>query len=213
MKTFKKVKRQLFLTSSADTVLEDLVKHLHNKPGDYKLAFITTASEVEDGEHWWVTADKDKLIKLGFGVDEFSITGMNIAQLEEKMKDKNGIFVCGGNTFYLLDQVVKTGFDKIIKEKIADGCLYIGSSAGSMIVGKGINLVSKIDDRSKAPDLKSDGLGIVDFAILPHWGSLDFKAEYGKSFDAMYVEDIEVILLNNNQYLYIDGDISRIEDI
>lgn len=204
--------RQLFLASSADTVLGDVVKHLHQKPCDYKLAFITTAAEVENGEHWWVTVDKDKLIKLGFNVDEFSITGMNTSQLEEKMKDKNGIFVCGGNTFYLLDQVVKTGFDKILKEKIEDGCLYIGSSAGSMIVGKGISLVSKIDDRSKAPDLKSDGLGIVDFAILPHWGSLDFKAEYCKSFNDMYVEDVKVILLNNKQYLYIDGDTSRIEN-
>ncbi len=194
-------------------VLEDVVKHLHQKPNFYKLAFITTASEVEDGEHWWVTADKEKLIKLGFDVDEFSITGMDTSQLEEKMKGKNGIFVCGGNTFYLLDQTVKTGFDKILKKKIADGCLYIGSSAGSMIVGKRIDLVSKIDDRSKAPDLKSDGLEIVDFAILPHWGSSDFKVEYGKSFDTIYVEDVEVILLNNKQYLYIDGDTCRLEKI
>lgn len=205
--------KQLFLTSSADTVLGDVVKHLSKKPSDYKLAFITTAAEVEEGNHWWVTADKEKLLKLGFNVDEFSITGMNASQLKEKMKDKNGIFVCGGNTFYLLDQVVKTRFDKILKKEINEGCLYIGSSAGSMIVGKGISLVSKIDDRSKAPDLKSDGLGIVDYAILPHWGSLDFKDEYGRSFSDMYTENIKVVLLNNKQYLYIEGDISRIEKI
>ena len=194
-------------------VLEDVVKHLPLKPSGYKLAFITTAAEVEDGDHWWVTADKDKLIELGFDVDEFSITGMNFSQLEEKMKDKNGIFVCGGNTFYLLDQVIKTGFDKIIRKKIEDGCPYIGSSAGSMIVGRRIDLASTLDDSSKAPNLKSDGLGIVDFVVLPHWGSEDFKDKYNKGFAAIYTEDVEVVILNNKQYLYVENDIYRIENV
>ena len=150
--------------------------------------------------------DKNKLIQLGFSVDEFSITGMDQNAIEEKLNDKNGIFVCGGNTFYLLDQVIKTGFDKILKKKIDEGCLYIGSSAGSMLVGKRIDLISTIDDRSKAPDLKSDGLGIVDFALLPHWGSPDFKEEYKKGFDAMYCQDVKIIPLSNSQYLFIQDD-------
>ena len=146
------------------------------------------------------------MVELGFEVDEFSITGMNQASIEEKIGDKNGIFMCGGNTFYLLDQVIKTGFDKILKKKINEGMLYIGSSAGSMIVGRKIDLVSTVDDMSKAPDLKSDGLGIIDLAILPHWGSVDFKEEYGKGFDLMYRDDIRIVPLSNSQYVHVDGD-------
>jgi len=201
--------KQLFLTSSADQVMADVVKKLLQPASSYKLAFINTAAEAETGDHWWVRADKDRLVELGFEVDEFSIAGMNQASIEERIEGKNGIFVCGGNTFYLLDQVIKTGFDEILRRKIDEGMLFIGSSAGSMIVGKKIDLVSTIDDKSKAPDLKSDGLGIVDLVILPHWGSMDFKEEYSEGFEEMYREDIEIVPLSNSQYVYVDGD--RIE--
>ena len=197
--------KQIFLTSSADQVLPDIVKNIPQTPTSYNLAFITTASEVETGDHWWITADKNKLVKLGFSVDEFSITGMTQNSIEDRLKDKNGIFVCGGNTFYLLDQVIKTGFDQILQTKINEDILYIGSSAGSMIIGKRIDLVSTIDDRSKAPDLKSNGLGIIDIALLPHWGSSSFKQEYNKGFDSMYVKDVKIIPISDNQYLFVQG--------
>ena len=43
--------RQLFLTSSANTVLEDILKYLPLKPEEYNFAFINTASEVNEGDH------------------------------------------------------------------------------------------------------------------------------------------------------------------
>lgn len=191
---------------SADQVLIDLIKHLPKSPQNYHLAFINTASEVEEGDHWWITSDKNKLIDLGFTVDEFTITGMDQNSIKERLKDKNGIFMCGGNTFYLLDQIIKTSFDQILKNKIKEGTLYIGSSAGSMIIGKRIDLVSTLDDRSKAPELKSNGLEIVDLALLPHWGSSFFKQEYQQNFDAMYCESVKIIPLNNLQYLWFSDD-------
>lgn len=105
-----------------------------------------------------------------------------------------------------MDQTIKSGFDNILKRKIEEGVVYIGSSAGSMIVGKRIDLVSAIDDKSKAPNLKSDGLGITDLAVLPHWGSSDFKEEYGQGFNAMYCENVKIIPLSNKQYVWVNGD-------
>ncbi|MCX6726723.1 MAG: Type 1 glutamine amidotransferase-like domain-containing protein [Candidatus Shapirobacteria bacterium] len=195
----------LFLTSSANEVMTDVVRHLPLKPSEYNVAFINTAAEPEPGDHWWVSADKKSLTDLGFNVDEFTITGLNSSQIEEKLLDKNLIFVAGGNTFYLLDQTIKNGFDQILKRKISEGIVYIGSSAGSMIVGKRIDLVCTIDDKSKAPNLKSDGLGIVDLALLPHWGSPDFKKEYGDGFSDMYCENVKIIPLSNKQYLWVNG--------
>ncbi len=197
----------MFLTSSGEAVMDDIVNKLTNDPKDMNLAFINTAAEVEEGDHWWVRAEKEKLIEVGFNIDEFSIKDMAKDDIEKRLEDKQIIYFCGGNTFYLLDQVIKTGCDEIIKEKIENGVIYIGSSAGSMIVGKRIDLVSTIDDRSKAPDLKSDGLGIVDVAILPHWGSEFFKEEYLKGFEAMYAEGIKIVPLTNQQYLWVKDDL------
>ncbi len=202
--------RRLFLTSSANQVMSDLVKHLPKKPKDYHLAFITTAAEVEKGDHWWLKADRDSLLLAGFKIDEFSISNVSKAELKKRMSDTNGIFVCGGNTFYLLDQTIQSGFNRILVDKINSGDIYIGSSAGSMIVGKRIDLISTIDDKSKAPNLKSDGLAIIDLAVLPHWGSPDFESEYKKGMDAMYAENIKIIPLSNRQYLLIEGEVYRI---
>jgi dipeptidase E len=199
--------KQLFLTSSSEEVLDDIIKKLPKSPKELSLAFIDTAAEVEEGDHWWLRTEKEKLVETGFNVDQFSIKGMTKNEIENRLKDKQIIYFCGGNTFYLLDQVIKTGCDEIIKNKIENGVIYIGSSAGSMIVGKRIDLVSTIDDYSKAPDLKSDGLGIVDLAVLPHWGSDVFRDEYLKGFEAMYTEGIKIVPLTNQQYIWVNDDL------
>ena len=145
-----------------------------------------------------------ELIELGFLIDEFSIKGMTKETIEERLKDTQVMYFAGGNTFYLLDQVIKTACAEIIKNKIADGVIYIGSSAGSMILGKKIDLVSTIDDRTKAPNLESDGLGIVDFALLPHWGSAAFREGYSRGFANMYCEGNIILPLTNQQYIWVN---------
>lgn len=194
--------------------MDDIINKLDKKPSDYKMAFINTASEVEDGDLWWIRTEKDKLSEVGFNnVDEFSITGMTRDEIEDKLVDKDIIYFCGGNTFYLLDQVIKTGTDEIIKRKIDEGVVYIGSSAGSMIVGKNIDMVCEIDDKSKAPDLKSDGLGIIDMAVLPHWGSDHFKDEYLAGFSNIYTTGTKIALITDDQYLWIKDDIIQLVQV
>ncbi len=205
--------KELFLTSASDYVMDDLIKNLRQNPKDLNLAFINTASEVEEGDPWWVRDEKNKLLEVGFNVDEFSITGMTREEIEKRLNNIQIIYFCGGNTFYLLDQVIKTGCDEIIKEKINNGVIYIGSSAGSMIVGTRIDLASTIDDKSKAPDLKSTGLEIVDLSILPHWGSDIFHDEYIDGIDSMYTEGVKILPLTNQQYVWIKDDSIKIIQI
>jgi dipeptidase E len=197
---------QLFLASVASDVLDDIVIHLSKKPPEYKIAFIPTASEVYTGDLWWIKKDKQKLISLGFNLIEFSITDLNKNQIEEKLKDIDIIFVCGGNVFYLLDQSIKSGFNQILLEKYKNNNLiYIGSSAGSMIPGQHIELVSTLDDQSKAPDLKSDGIGLIDLTILPHWGNSKFKDEYISGINSIYNIEAKAVLIRDNQYLLIEN--------
>jgi len=205
--------KTLFLTASAINVLDDVVKHLPKNPKDYNIAFVTTASEVEEGDHWWINNDRNKLIELGFNLAEFSITGLTKSEIEKKLKNIDIIFVCGGNVFYLLDQVIKTGFNQILLEKSQQDLIYIGSSAGSMVVGKKVELASTLDDRAKAPDLKSDGVGLVDLAIMPHWGSPKFKEEYFSGFDSIYEANAKIILLDDSQYLFVQDEDYKIIQI
>ncbi|MBU1118183.1 Type 1 glutamine amidotransferase-like domain-containing protein [Patescibacteria group bacterium] len=205
--------KQFFLTSSGDAVIDDIVNKLPKPPQELNLAFINTAAEVEKEDLWWLRAEKEKLIDVGFNVDEFSIKGMTKNEIENRLKDKQIMYFCGGNTFYLLDQVIKTGCDEIIKDKIDQGVIYIGSSAGSIIVGKRVDVVSAIDDRSKAPDLKSNGLALIDLTVLPHWGSSIFHDGYLKGFEAIFAEGMKIVPLTNQQYIWIKDDITQIVQV
>ena len=198
--------KQLFLTSNGTEAIDSIVAKLPKKPSEYKLAFITTASEVELGDLHWLREEKDKLSSVGFNIIEFSITNMSPFEINKKFLDIDIIYLAGGNTFYLLDQVIKTGADVIIRRFIDNGGVYIGSSAGSMIAGIRIDLVGSIDDITKAPDLKSNGLGIIDSVILPHWGSNHFKDRYYKTFFDIYVTGVKIIPISDGQYLWVQDD-------
>ncbi len=191
--------RQFFLTSAANYVLSDIVKNLPMSSNKYNVAFIPTASEVYNEDTQWVDNDRNALIKMGFNLKtEFSITGLKKEEIITKLENINLIFVCGGNPFYLLDQVIKSRFDEILKDKTNSDMIYIGSSAGSMIIGDHIDLVSTADEVSKAPQLKSKGLKIIDLAILPHWGNQELCEEYKSEFNKFYIENIKVVPLTKS---------------
>jgi dipeptidase E len=98
-----------------------------------------------------------------------------------EVSDCGVIFVAGGNTFYLLQEVRKSGFDTVINDLLTSEKVYVGSSAGSVLVAPDIGLVSRFDDPSDAPELKNYlGLNLVDYVVLPHYGNPKHEEEYQK---------------------------------
>lgn len=77
----------------------------------------------------------------------------------------------GGNTFLILDRVRKTGFDKFIKRIVNQGKFYFGSSAGSIIVFKTIEIAGWGSERDEnAIRLRNlKGLNLFNIAIFPHY--------------------------------------------
>ena len=73
----------------------------------------------------------------------------------------------GGNTIYLLDMIRKHHFGYIIKEFLSKNKIYIGSSAGSQILGSTINLNAKYEDNFvNMTDFTA--LNIINKEIVPH---------------------------------------------
>ena len=123
---------------------------------DKKVLYITTASdgEMNDDKSWM---DEEYKTILNLGIDEFNITEYKIGS-EIKINDFDIIYMMGGNTFYLLDVIRKTQFNKTILDFINKGKIYIGSSAG-VALGYDENNVNMVD---------FTGLKIVDGLIVPH---------------------------------------------
>ncbi len=202
--------KKLFLASVAYKTLDKVLPLLPAVPSQLKLAFIPTASELYDDVSW-LDKDRDKLVEMGFAVKDVSLKDSGIEKLRIELANIDVVFVAGGNTFYLLEKVIESGFDVLIKEMIDRGVVYIGSSAGSVLVSPTIEFVAGFDDPSAAPSLKSfNGLKIVDFLVAPHYQDQEYEVPFTKMLHEWQNKEYELKLLTNNQALIVDDDKLRV---
>jgi dipeptidase E len=101
----------------------------------------------------------------------------------------------------------KSGFTGLINEYVRKGMVYVGSSAGSVVAGPDVTVIADLDDRQRAPELKdAHGLNLTDLTIFPHWGTAHFQKKYEATMKNCYRQGFKIILLNDNQYVFVhDG--------
>lgn len=207
--------KKLYLASSVNTVANSLVSEIDPKKHP-KLIFINTASEPEEGDKSWLEKDRQTLVDGGFEVTDYTITDKTGEQIKETISPMDVIFVSGGNTFYLLEKAQQSNFIPLLKELVEhQDKIYIGSSAGSIFAGPDIEPVKDLDRISKAPNLMDfKGASLVDFVILPHWGSEGFRSKYRQNRPlANYNTKNILILLTDNQYIRVENDTYKVIDV
>lgn len=196
--------RKLLLTSAGTNVKEEIIKILTKPAKELKLAHIITASKPELNKDY-VLKDKEKLLNLGFNVEDIDIEGKNEEELRKKLKDKDVICVQGGNTFYLLKHVKESGFDRVAKEFIHQGKIYIGISAGSYIVCPTIEQATwKHQDRNRFGLTDLTALNLVSFLISAHFKednrSAIIKAVKTTKYPVVALYDTQAVLVENGKW-------------
>ncbi len=107
---------------------------------------------------------------MGFQYNELDIANKTQQELAEHLNDVDVVYVAGGYTYYLLEQMRMTGFDLVLTDFIDRGGMYIGASAGALIAGPDIEPCARLDDPEYGPSLTSTkGLGLVDIVPMPHY--------------------------------------------
>ncbi|BBM36686.1 peptidase E [Pseudoleptotrichia goodfellowii] len=201
--------KKMFLVSSfkdVAAILPNFEKNLKGKT----VTFIPTAS-IPEKVKFYVNAGKKALEKLGMTVDTLEISALEITEISKRIKENDFIYVTGGNTFFLLSELKRTGADKVIIEEINNGKLYIGESAGAMITSKNIEYVKLMDNAEKAPNLKNfDALGLIEFYIVPHYKNFPFQKISQKIIDT-YSDDLELQPISNNEAVLVEDDKINIE--
>ena len=174
--------------------------------GDLKgkvLAFIPTAS-LHEKYTKYVDEAKQAFENMGLKVEVLDVSSAPKELTERTLQRCDLIYVSGGNTFFLLQELEKSGAKTIIREQVKGGKPYIGESAGSVIMAPNISYVKDVDDEKAAPQLKSfEGLGLVDFYPLPHYRSFPFEEVTEK----MLVKHANLNLkpITNEQALLVNG--------
>lgn len=198
---------KLLLLSSSPTqkkIQEEFLKLLGKEPKEIKVALIPTAGYPEIDQKY-VDFDKNILKKLGINnLTQIDLKEESTKSLEEKLSDCDVIWVGGGNTFWLLHWVKKSGFDKLLPKLLNQGKIYVSTSAGSIIAGPDISICQyKHDWNENVFGLKDlSGIDLVDFVVSPHY------VDKNKKFNETCAKEtgVKIVPLKDGEAVVVDND-------
>jgi len=196
--------KTILLTSAGMDVKEEILKILPKPANFIKVAYVITATNGLGGYDIKKDTDIESMKEIGFQVSYVDIEGKNEPELRKLLKDKDIIYVQGGNTFYLLKYVRESGFDKIVRDLIDEGIIYIGVSAGSYIACPTIEMANwKHADKNIVGLTDLTGLNLVPFILSVH-----YKPEYKEILKKeIYSAKYPVKILTNDQAILVrDGE-------
>ena len=181
------VMNKIVLTSCGiidDKLKEQFYSLLNKDINQIKLLYITIAVDGEkESDRTWLYEEYATILDLG--IKEENITEYKY-QENIDFCDYDAIYMMGGNTFYLLKELRENHLDEKIKKAINSGVIYIGSSAGSIILGKTIETALPYDENwVKLENFKD--LNVVDGIIIPH---ANRKQEFIKQAKEKYSDKI-----------------------
>lgn len=192
---------KILLLSSGLGAIKDFVGQ---PPETVSMVFIPTAGN-PDTDVWWIDKDRDALTQMGFRYVELDITGKSAQELEGALHDADLVYVAGGYTYYLLEQIRSTGFDTVLTDFVRRGGMYVGASAGALIAGPDIEPCSSLDGPEYGPNLKSTkGLGFVPIVPIPHY-DMSTRSELIKAITENYKDRYEIIPITDDEAIVSDG--------
>ena len=181
--------KKVILTSCGmidESLKEQFYNLLDKDRSQIKLLYITIAADGEfDTDRTWI--DKEFETILDLGIKKENITEFKY-QDNIDFCDFDIVYMLGGNTFYLMKELKEKQLDEKIKEAIDNGVIYIGSSAGSIILGKSIEAALPFDENWLELE-NFEGLNIVDGIVIPHANKKqEFIKEQKKKYGERLIE-------------------------
>ena len=126
----------------------------------------------------------------------------------QAIKNAEGIFTGGGNTFELVHQLYKENLWQILSEVLENGTPYLGTSAGSNICGL---TIGTSNDMPIAYPKSFKTLGVVSFNINPHYLDPDPSSTHMGETRETRIQEFHqfnsqpVIGLREGSYLEVEG--------
>lgn len=190
----------IFLTSTglSDPKIYNKFVETVGNTSNKKAVVITTAAQDKDRNKYSQLA-MNQLLSMGF-------LKVNFCDLEnERDRDLSSydvIYVCGGNTFKLLKFARVSNFKESVEKLLERGGIYVGVSAGSIILGPSIKIAEEIHPDINDVQLNDlSAFSIIDFTVMVHY-SEKLESEV-MAFEKK--EKIKVERLTNEQAIIIDG--------
>ncbi len=198
--------RHLFLTSSglSDRMKKMFTDIIEKSPKEMRILYIPSAGYETDVAREGFAVCLDELAKMGIRYDNILIYNLELLLSKEykrtysahianpamvsrlltieELSTFDAVFVSGGDSTVLCREMVRTGFDEVLKRAIDDGLVYIGISAGSMYAAGNLD----------------NGLHIILNPVIPHWSGQK-ATEITNSSAKIYLSDGQALYVENDK--------------
>ncbi len=178
------------------------------------------ANSMDDQDDRGIEREFDALGQLGFGTEELDLRDYYAKpdRIASDLARYELVWVRGGNVFVLRKAMEKSGADKAIVDLLSkDAFVYGGYSAGPCVLAPSLQGLELCDDTSAVERVfgepaNFDGLGIIDFAFVPHVDSPGHPETeaLGRVAEKYRAEGVPFRALHDGQVLIIEGNDSQL---
>jgi dipeptidase E len=143
-----------------------------------RLLFVPFALADHDG---YVRSMVERGINAGYELDGLH----QHADPVRAVRDAEAIFIGGGNTFRLLNELYGRNLLDVIRERVRSGLPYLGISAGTNVA---CPTIKTTNDMPIIEPSSLDALGLVPFQVNPHYVQGQMFLKVGEEFGPHFGE-------------------------
>lgn len=204
---------KLFL-SSLSIPNVDAYRSLFDDIASPRIAMICNAWGVYSPEKSapYIQATKELFAKMHMTVDVIDLLEYSQKQsmLDSLLSKYDGIWVTGGNGYYLNWAIHQSGLYNIINKHCDRGLVYGGESAGAIVAGPSLDHFQAIDDPNEAPKVILSGMGLTNVVIVPHYDNQKYGNKITKIYQEVRAAGSNAVHLNDNQALVIRDELQNL---
>lgn len=173
--------------------------------GARKILFVPYALQDRDT---YAERARARFAELGLPVESIHVERTADAA-RRAVERADGIFIGGGNTFRLLDELYAQKLIEVIRARVEGGLRYMGSSAGSNVA---CITIKTTNDMPIVYPPSFDALALVSFNINPHYQDPDPSSKHmGETREQRIREFHEmntppVVGLREGAWIEVEGD-------
>ncbi len=203
---------KIILASSglANEEIIDALEEMVGKPREeINVAIINEAIKGEQGDMRWFAEELQRITEvIGGNIEFIDLQAHDLDYVERRIDVADMIFCFGGNTDYLANIFIKTGFDKLLPKILAEK-VWVGSSAGSCVLcHKESEEIQKTVFREKRE--AEHYMDIVPIIFLPHLHGF-FKFDQEEVLRASELTDLLVYAVSDDCALkVVDGEVAAV---
>ena len=203
----------LYSLSVSREQCRELTRLAGKDPGEIKIGVIENAADIIPNSPDWLGGFREMLTTNGYRIELIDLRKFmkDKTALQEKLTNKDVLWLGGGHTYYLHWILKESGSDEIIKDLVSSGKVYAGWSAGAIMAGPTTLYFDAMGDNpDDAPEFITEGLHLTETVIVPHLDNADFTDGALETNRRLLKAGFKTCMLEDDEVWMVEGKEERL---